>query len=221
MRRVRNLIAMQRTQRILKPDSTKGERTRRRLVDAGLSLLGRSGYYDLKTTEVAREAGVAAGVFYIYFKDKDALVLALLDDLFERNTDQIFEGPRLDDPFAAVLAANRRYVSLFAQAGGMNRAIGQIVDALPEARKKWQAANASIAQRIGSAIARRAGCESKERFVFAALALQAMIDAVLLQAFVYDDAALADMARDPDRLAYELSLLWFRAAYGRDPEQPV
>lgn len=200
-------------------DLTKGERTRRKLIYAALTLLERVGYYDLKTTEVAREAGVAAGVFYIYFKDKDALVLALLDDLFARNTDRIFEGPHIDDPFEAVLATNLRYVRLFAEAGGMSRAIGQIVDALPEARSKWQAANAAIAQRIGAAIARRAGAAASEHYVFAAIALQAMLDAVLLQAFVYKDAALADIAHDPDRLARELSVLWFRAAYGYDPEK--
>lgn len=198
--------------------ATKGERTRRKLIEAALALLSREGFYELKTTDVAKEANVAAGVFYIYFKDKEALVLALLDDLFAQNTDQIFDGPHIDDPFEAVLAANRRYVALFAQAGSMNRAIGQIVDALPAARSKWQAANARIARRVGAAMARRAGVADDDRHVFAALALQAMLDAVLLQAFVYDDPALDAMARDPERLARELSILWFRAAYGRDPE---
>jgi AcrR family transcriptional regulator len=197
---------------------SKGERTRRKLIAAAMTLLERHGYHDLKTTEIAREAGVAAGVFYIYFKDREALVLALLDELFERNAGLIFDGPHSDDPFEAVLRANRRYVTLFAEAGGMNRAIGQIVDALPLARAKWQAANARIARRMGAAMARRAGNEAHaERFVFAALALQAMLDAVLLQAFVYEDPALASMAADPEKLAYELSRLWYRAAYGRDP----
>lgn len=198
---------------------TKGQRTRARLLDAARELLDRDGFHDLKTTEVAPYAGLATGVFYIYFKDKPDLVLQLFDDVIERNVAHIFKGPHYDDPFEAVLAANSRYVELFAGGGGLNRAIGQIVDALPEARIRWQAANARIARRIARGLARVEGrAEPSELQVFAALALQAMLDAVLLQAFAYRDPALAELAEDPGRLARHLSVLWFRAAYGRDPD---
>ena len=182
-------------------------------------LLERDGYHDLKTTEVTRRAGVAAGVFYNYFKTKDELVLALLDELFEENAERIFDGPHVEDAFEAVLAANRRYVNLFAGASGLNRAVGQIVDALPLARQRWLDMNGRIAKRIAAGVARRAAdAQPTVDPIFAAVALQAMLDAVLLQAFVYKDPSLADMARNPERLAHELSVLWFRASYGRHPE---
>lgn len=197
---------------------TKGERTRRRLMDSALTLLARDGYHDLKTTDVSRTAGVATGVFYSYFKDKNELVLELLGEMFERNAAQIFEGKRSDDAFEAVLEANRRYVTLVAAGGGLNRAVVQIIDALPEARLRWQALNLRIARRIGSGMAARSASGGKGvDLVFAALALQSMLDNVLLQAFAYRDPAYAEFARDPERLAHQLSILWFRAAYGRDP----
>lgn len=201
-----------------RPQGTKGERTRARLLEAARELLERDGYHDLKVTEVAPRAGLAAGVFYIYFRDKADLVLQLFDDVIDRNIGHIFGGERVDDPFEAVLAANRRYVELFVTGGGLNRAVGQIVDALPQARERWQAANARVAERIARSMAKAEGRRSPTEFQrFAALALQAMLDTTLLQAFTYRDPAQADMADDPERLARHLSVLWFRAAYGRDP----
>lgn len=199
---------------------TKGERTRRRLLDAALKLIERDGYHDLKVTEVAREAGVAAGVYYIYFRDKDALALELLDEIMRSMFAKVFAKPRAADAFDAILEANSRYVALFAAGGGLNRALGQIVDTLSEARARWQATNARIARRIAADIARRApdSAPHEDARVFAALALQAMLDTVLLQAFAYEFPELAEMRERPERLAQALTVLWHRALYGIDPD---
>ena len=197
---------------------TKGERTRARLLDAAKSVLEREGYHDLKTTDVTSEAELSNGTFYIYFRDKADLVLTLFDEVIEDNIAHIFEGESEPDPFKAVLAANRRYVDLFATGQGLNRAIGQIVDSLPQARLRWQAANARIAKRIAKGIARHDGeRQSDDWYEFAAFSLQALLDSILMQIFAYEDPALTGMAKDPDKLARRLSLLWFRAAYGCDP----
>ena len=199
--------------------TSKGERTRRRLLDAALTLLARDGYHDLKVTEVAREAGVAAGVFYIYFKDKNALVLSLLDEVMMGNVGEVFAGPAAADPFDAILGANRRYVGLFADGGGLNRAVGQIVDAVPEARCRWQAVNARVARRIADSIARLAPASAphEQARLFAALALQAMLDTVLLQTYAYGFPELEPLRRQPERLAQALSIFWYRAIYCCDP----
>lgn len=198
---------------------TKGERTRRRLMDAALDLLSNVGFHDLKTTEIAREAGVAAGVFYTYFADKNEIVLALMDEMIARNTGIVLGAPHEDDHFKAVLAANRAYIALFTEGRGLNRAIGQIVDALPEARIAWQKANAEIARRIARRMERRlgAGPHDVDPF-FSALALQAMLDSILLQTYAYRDPALEVFAREPDALAMQLSILWYRAVYGASPK---
>ena len=198
---------------------TKGERTRRRLMDAALALLGEVGFHDLKTTEIARHAGVAAGVFYTYFADKNEIVLALMDEMIARNTDIVLGAPHEDDHFKAVLSANRAYIALFVKGRGLNRAIGQIVDTLPDARIAWQKANAEIAQRIARRMERRLGPGPHDvDLFFGALALQAMLDSVLLQTYAYRDPALADFAGDPDALAMQLSVLWYRAVYGASPK---
>jgi DNA-binding PucR family transcriptional regulator len=146
-------------------------------------------------------------------------VLALLDDISEANMAEVYAGSREADAFDAILAANRRYVARFAGGGGLNRALAQIVDALPEARVRWQAVNARVARRISAGIAKRApdSAPHEDARVFAALALQAMLDTVLLQAFAYEFPELERLRADPERLSQMLSVLWYRALYGRSP----
>lgn len=56
------------------------ERTRQRLIDAALGLVGRGrGYTSLSLREITREAGVVPAAFYRHFRDLDELGLALVD----------------------------------------------------------------------------------------------------------------------------------------------
>lgn len=198
---------------------TKGERTRQRLMDAAVRLLARDGYHDLKITEVSAEAGLSTGVFYIYFRDKDDLVVQIFRRLTTQNMEHVFSGPKEDEPFLAILSANRRYIEGFADGGGLNRAISQIVDSLPEARAIWRETNAAIAERLAAAIAKRSTKSKphKEARLFVAHALQAMLDTLLLQLFNYEIPELEAISSNPERLAQATALLWYRAIYACDP----
>ncbi len=65
------------------PSPSRGElkeRTRQRLIDAALALIGGgSGYTALSLREITRQAGVAPAAFYRHFKDLDELGLALVE----------------------------------------------------------------------------------------------------------------------------------------------
>ncbi len=56
--------------------STKGEQTRRAVLDAAVVRFGRDGFRATSVADVARDAGVP----YAYFANKEALFLAALDD---------------------------------------------------------------------------------------------------------------------------------------------
>jgi AcrR family transcriptional regulator len=56
------------------------QKTREALLAAARRVLKRRGFAKTTTREVAEEAGVAAGTFFVHFPDVDALVEALLDD---------------------------------------------------------------------------------------------------------------------------------------------
>lgn len=60
--------------------SEQKERTRLRLVEAALALIGEGrGFSALSLREVAREAGVVPAAFYRHFRDLDELGLALVE----------------------------------------------------------------------------------------------------------------------------------------------
>lgn len=45
--------------------------SRNRLIEAGIKLFGRRGYYNVNVYEVAKEAGFSVGTFYLYFGTKE------------------------------------------------------------------------------------------------------------------------------------------------------
>jgi len=60
-------------------DATKIER-RQQLIDAARRCVGDRGFQSLTVDDVCAEAGVSKGAFYVYFDQKQDLLLALLDD---------------------------------------------------------------------------------------------------------------------------------------------
>ncbi|HET9610706.1 MAG TPA: TetR/AcrR family transcriptional regulator, partial [Acidimicrobiales bacterium] len=81
--------------RALRP---RGERTRRRLLDAGASVLPARGYHDTRVDDIVAVAGVSHGTFYRYFENTDdffrvlagaasARMVALVDQLDLRTSE--------------------------------------------------------------------------------------------------------------------------------------
>ncbi len=70
---------------------TQAERsgeTRRRILDAAVTLLGERGYAGLRTGDVALAAGVSKGAQTHHFPSKDALVVSVVEHVFQRASEQ-------------------------------------------------------------------------------------------------------------------------------------
>jgi len=59
---------------------SKGERTRRAILDAAIARFGRDGYRVTSVADIARDADVGGTVAYAYFPNKEALFLAAVDE---------------------------------------------------------------------------------------------------------------------------------------------
>lgn len=59
---------------------SKGEVTRRAVLDAAIARFGRDGFRATSVADIARDAGVGGTVAYAYFPNKEALFLAAVDD---------------------------------------------------------------------------------------------------------------------------------------------
>ena len=67
-----------------------------RILEAALEVFARKGFHEAKISEIARTAGVADGTIYLYFKNKDDLLISL----FEAKIGQINAG--LQDELASI-----------------------------------------------------------------------------------------------------------------------
>lgn len=60
------------------PKTARGERTRRKLLDAAEKEFGERGFHATSIGEITRRAAVALGTFYVYFDSKDEIFRALV-----------------------------------------------------------------------------------------------------------------------------------------------
>ena len=47
------------------------------IIEAAVRVFARNGYYNSRVSDIAREAGVASGTIYLYFKTKDDILVSL------------------------------------------------------------------------------------------------------------------------------------------------
>ncbi len=53
---------------------------RRRILEAAIQVFAARGFYNARVSDIAREARVADGTIYLYFKNKDDLLISLFED---------------------------------------------------------------------------------------------------------------------------------------------
>jgi AcrR family transcriptional regulator len=64
------------------PKITEAQRETRRqqILDAALRCFSRDGFHNTTTADIVRESGVSQGTLYLYFGNKDDIIVALADD---------------------------------------------------------------------------------------------------------------------------------------------
>src|ERR687891_1386191 len=84
---------------------------REAILRAAISVFAHSGYFNSKVADIAREAGVADGTVYLYFKSKEEI----LRSIFERNTSDAVRAGReelakIEDPREKLRRIARRHL---------------------------------------------------------------------------------------------------------------
>ncbi|MFO0746835.1 MAG: TetR/AcrR family transcriptional regulator [Myxococcota bacterium] len=81
---------------------------RRRILDAAVSVFAQHGFYNAKVSQIAKEAGVADGTIYLYFKNKeDILIQVFIDSMDEILHRQEEAMVGIDDPVARLRTFTR------------------------------------------------------------------------------------------------------------------
>jgi AcrR family transcriptional regulator len=108
------------TTSVSEPSTARGRRTRSALIHGAREVFEEMGFRDARISDIAARAGTSYGVFYHYFKTKEAILGAL----FTTITGEMFtasrpsrEGP--SDPLSRIAEANRRYLAAACRNAGV------------------------------------------------------------------------------------------------------
>jgi AcrR family transcriptional regulator len=74
------------------PKQARSKQTKEKIVQAAIRLFQERGYEKTTSNDIATEAGVSVGSFYVYFTDKRQLLLTIFDRLADELYKNIFAG---------------------------------------------------------------------------------------------------------------------------------
>jgi AcrR family transcriptional regulator len=85
------------------PKQARSKQTKEKIIQAAIQLFEERGYEKTTSNDIAAEAGVSVGSFYVYFTDKRQLLLNIFDRLADELFKNIFDGMRPEHLFDAEL----------------------------------------------------------------------------------------------------------------------
>lgn len=94
------------------------------IIEAAVRVFARKGYYNSRVTDVAREAGIAAGTIYLYFRTKDDILVTLFREKMARFVDAV-RRTIADEPDA--VARLRRLIVMHLQIIEDNPQLAEVV----------------------------------------------------------------------------------------------
>jgi AcrR family transcriptional regulator len=110
----------------LAPVTARGQATRLRIVRSAETVFGEKGYDGASIAEICRLAETALGSFYVYFPDKKAAFVELVDSLGARLRSELAASVLgLDDRFEIERAGLRAFFAFAGQHRRLYRIVGQ------------------------------------------------------------------------------------------------
>jgi TetR/AcrR family transcriptional regulator, fatty acid metabolism regulator protein len=93
---------------------TRQDGKREKILEAAVRVFARKGYFNSRVSDVARKAGVADGTIYLYFRNKEDLLVSLFDDVMGRHIAQAREELRdLKGPSAKLRRIAEHHLKVF------------------------------------------------------------------------------------------------------------
>jgi AcrR family transcriptional regulator len=108
------------------PKTSRGRKTRRKILDAAEAEFGEKGFHDGSISGITQRAGVALGTFYTYFDSKEAIFQALVAFMSRRIREWI--GERVagaTDRLTAERLGIEAYIEFARQHRGIYRIISE------------------------------------------------------------------------------------------------
>jgi AcrR family transcriptional regulator/predicted DNA-binding transcriptional regulator AlpA len=132
------------------PFSGSKEKRREEIKKAALKVFLEKGFQNARIQDITAAAGISTGTFYIYYRDKKELFMAVIDEL-TRNTVAAIEdaAEKEDDLLLKAAATARFYIDNYLYFSGIiNQLRGMMATEEPMARDKYIALHNQLAHPI-------------------------------------------------------------------------
>lgn len=73
----------------MSPRPDVSEERKNQILAAASTVFARSGFHEARMDDIAEEVGLSKGALYLYYKSKDAIIIALLKFFFEKEVNQL------------------------------------------------------------------------------------------------------------------------------------
>ncbi len=70
-------------------ENKKNSDKHRRIIEAAIKVFAKNGFYNSKVSEIARAAQVADGTIYLYFQNKDDILISLFEEVMQGVLDRV------------------------------------------------------------------------------------------------------------------------------------
>lgn len=203
------------------PPEKKGLRTRERIKLTAAKLLEAKGFHAMRVIDIAEQAGVAEGSFYIYFKDKTEVAVTVLTELLEEFFPIHLTRSRDLSPFESIQFTNRRWIALSRANPGLVRCILLLSDHAPEFAELSRQIDVAWYRRIAANIVRRRKGLNENAVTLMVQLLGGMMDEVVRNLVIYPDpdfiALAQSLGADDDAVADAASVIWLRILHPNAP----
>lgn len=89
---------------------------RRRILDAAVHVFARKGYFAARVSDIAKKAGVADGTIYLYFQNKEDILVRLFDEVMSEHVVRAREAVRtLPSAPERLLAMAERHLTVLGE----------------------------------------------------------------------------------------------------------
>src|SRR5919109_2730970 len=110
------------------------------IIDAAVRVFARTGFYNSRVSDIAREAGIASGTIYLYFKTKDDILVTLFREKMARFVSRVRREIGSEGDAVAKI---RRLVALHFQVFEENPELAEVVQVeLRQGQKFFRGASA-------------------------------------------------------------------------------
>ncbi len=187
------------------------ERTRQELISAALDQAVAGSFKDLTVEGVTRAAGVSRSAFYVYFGDKEELLLGALEDLIADHTERLGScWADSDDPRRALEKGIHAVARTYSDNADLLGLAFETATYDEEVRELWMA----LLESVSETTSERIRSLQRDGQIAAGLDAEALAEGLVLMSERSFQVNLSDGDLGAEATAAAVTKVWWAALFG-------